>query len=118
MRPRPSRGPPAAHAAARARARQLKGRGGDAGADKRALWRELAAAGFARAAAAAWLLPLLDLLLRVQLNILGRHLFLESNLLDPRHSPPRPLVTQKPPPRTACAAGSLPGRNICLFMES
>jgi len=77
----------------RARARQLKGRGGDAGADKRALWRELAAAGFARAAAAAWLLPLLDLLLRVQLNILGRHLFLESNLLDPRRAPPRSLLS-------------------------
>lgn len=70
--------------------RQLRSRGGGASgaagaaAEKRALWRDLAAAGFARAAAAAWLLPLLALLLRVQLNILGRHLFLESNLLDPR----------------------------------
>ncbi|KAK9831977.1 hypothetical protein WJX81_004915 [Elliptochloris bilobata] len=69
--------------------KQLKSRGGGAGAgaaspaEKQALWRELAAAGFARAAAAVWLMPLLNLLLRVQLNILGRHLFLESNLLDP-----------------------------------
>ena len=74
--------------------RQLKSRGGAGGgqpaspAEKQALWRELAAAGFARAAAAVWLMPLLNLLLRVQLNILGRHLFLESNLLDPRRAAP------------------------------
>jgi peroxin-3 len=61
-------------------------KGGDEGAlaTKRALWRELAEAGFARTAAAVWLLPLLQLLLRVQLNILGRQLFMESNLLEPR----------------------------------
>jgi peroxin-3 len=51
---------------------------------KHALWRELAEAGFARLAATIWLLPLLQLLLRVQLNILGRQLFVESNLLEPR----------------------------------
>ena len=61
-------------------------KGGDeaAVATKHALWRELAEAGFARTAAAIWLLPLLQLLLRVQLNILGRQLFVESNLLEPR----------------------------------
>ena len=52
---------------------------------KHALWRELAESGFARLAATIWLLPLLQLLLRVQLNILGRQLFVESNLLEPRY---------------------------------
>lgn len=37
---------------------------------------------FTRLVCIVWLVPLLDLLLRVQLNILGRHLFLESHLLD------------------------------------
>lgn len=47
-------------------------------ADKLAAWEELKVAAFVRAAGAAWLLPLLDLFVRVQLNILGRHLYLES----------------------------------------
>lgn len=65
--------------------RQLKGGDGEAEATKHALWRELAEAGFARTASAIWLLPLLQLLLRVQLNILGRQLFMESNLMEPRY---------------------------------
>ncbi|KAK9800840.1 hypothetical protein WJX73_007176 [Symbiochloris irregularis] len=45
-------------------------------------WEQLKAFSFARLVCVVWLVPLLDLLLRVQLNILGRHLFLESHLLD------------------------------------
>jgi hypothetical protein len=33
---------------------------------------------FALAAASTWALPLLDLLLRVQINVLGRHLYFAS----------------------------------------
>lgn len=47
-------------------------------ADKLGAWEELKVCAFARAAGAAWLLPALDLFVRVQLNILGRHLYLES----------------------------------------
>lgn len=47
-------------------------------AEKLATWEELKVAAFSRAVGAAWLLPLLDLFVRVQLNILGRHLYLES----------------------------------------
>ncbi|KAK9840126.1 hypothetical protein WJX74_003876 [Apatococcus lobatus] len=43
-------------------------------------WQQLKVAAFTNAAASAWLLALLDMLLRVQLNILGRHLFLASHL--------------------------------------
>jgi peroxin-3 len=43
-----------------------------------AVWEELKVEAFTRALGAAWLLPLLDLFVRVQLNILGRHLYLES----------------------------------------
>lgn len=50
------------------------------GPSKLALWEELKLAAFTRAVGALWLLPLLDLFVRVQLNILGRHLYLESAL--------------------------------------
>jgi hypothetical protein len=46
--------------------------------EKLAAWEELKVAAFCRALGAAWLLPLLDLFVRIQLNILGRHLYLES----------------------------------------
>eukprot|EP00887_Chlorella_sp_A99_P006264 scaffold3.g6264.t1 len=67
-------------------------------ADKVALWQELKLAAFARLAAAAWLLPLLDLFVRVQLNILGRHLYLESAVdssrrQDPSLQPPMPKLS-------------------------
>ena len=45
-------------------------------------WEQLKNLSFSRLVCIIWLVPLLDLLLRVQLNILGRHLFLESHLLD------------------------------------
>ncbi|GAB4822135.1 hypothetical protein N2152v2_009181 [Parachlorella kessleri] len=50
------------------------------GEQKVALWEELSIAAFTRAVGSLWLLPLLDLFVRVQLNILGRHLYLESAL--------------------------------------
>lgn len=42
------------------------------------LWSSLVQASFARAVAACWSLPLLQLFVKVQLTLLGRHLFLES----------------------------------------
>lgn len=47
--------------------------------DRQVLFSDLARAGFARALAVAWLLPLLQLFIKVQLNVLGRHLFFETN---------------------------------------
>jgi peroxin-3 len=67
--------------------------------DKLAAWEELKVAAFTRAVGSAWLLPLLDLFVRCQLNILGRHLYLESAVegrsdygSDSQHK--RPIVTQ------------------------
>lgn len=54
--------------------------------DKRTLWNELAAASLARAIVSLWSLSLLNLQVRVQLNILGRHLYLETALFDPAAS--------------------------------
>lgn len=45
--------------------------------DKLAAWEELTVAAFTRALGAVWLLPLLELFVRAQLCILGRHLYLE-----------------------------------------
>ena len=42
------------------------------------LWQELKLVSFARTLSATWLVGLLDLLLRVQLNILGRHLYMQQ----------------------------------------
>ena len=42
------------------------------------LWQELKLVSWARTVSATWLVGLLDLLLRVQLNILGRHLFMQQ----------------------------------------
>ena len=55
-------------------------KGGVSTSEKVALWEELKVAAFTRLLASVWLLPLLDLFVRVQLNILGRHLYLESAL--------------------------------------
>ncbi|KAF8065730.1 VAC8 [Scenedesmus sp. PABB004] len=48
--------------------------------EKLALWRGLAAHSFVRALGAVWLVPLLDLLVRLKLHIVGRHMYLESRL--------------------------------------
>ena len=45
---------------------------------KVALWQELKLVSWARTLSATWLAGLLDLLLRVQLNILGRHLYMQQ----------------------------------------
>lgn len=52
--------------------------------DKYATWEEIKVLTFTRAIAASWMVSLLDLMTRVQLNILGRHLYLQSNVLDAR----------------------------------
>ncbi|KAK9811692.1 hypothetical protein WJX72_008483 [[Myrmecia] bisecta] len=49
-----------------------------------ATWEELKIMSFTRTLSATWLVPLVDLLLRVQLNMLGRHIFLENNLIEAR----------------------------------
>jgi len=59
--------------------RRLKAeRSPDSNAERVEKWTELAEATFTLAAASAWALPLLDLLLRVQINVLGRHLYFAS----------------------------------------
>lgn len=58
--------------------------------EKQTLWRELSIDALARLVAALWMLPLLCLQVRVQLNILGRHLYLESALADPGTALPGP----------------------------
>ena len=50
--------------------------------DKRKIWEELAAASLARLVASMWALPLISLQVRVQINVLGRHLYLETALQD------------------------------------
>lgn len=56
---------------------------GGQGRSKVDLWQELKLVAWARTMSCAWLVALADLLLRVQLNILGRHIFLQTHLLDP-----------------------------------
>lgn len=53
--------------------------------EKYAAWEEIKVLTFTRAVAASWMVSLLDLMNRVQLNILGRHLYLQSNILDARY---------------------------------
>lgn len=52
--------------------------------EKYVTWEEIKLLTFTRAIAASWMVALLDLITRVQLNILGRHLYLQSNILDAR----------------------------------
>jgi hypothetical protein len=47
---------------------------------KLAAWRQLACLCFTRAAGACWLVPLLDLLVRMKLHVVARHMYLESKL--------------------------------------
>jgi peroxin-3 len=56
------------------------GAGALAPADKLAAWERLKVAAAVQLVAAAWALPLLNLLVRVKLNVLGRRLYLESAL--------------------------------------
>lgn len=58
--------------------------GGMSSHDKYITWEEIKLLTFTRAIAASWMVALLDLMTRVQLNILGRHLYLQSNVLDTR----------------------------------
>ncbi|KAI8475880.1 MAG: hypothetical protein J3K34DRAFT_517044 [Monoraphidium minutum] len=55
-------------------------------AEKRALWAQLAGQAFTRAMGGVWLVPLLDLLVRLKLHIVARHMYLEVQLpgLTPR----------------------------------
>lgn len=48
--------------------------------EKRALWAQLAGLSFARAMGAVWLVPLLDLLVRLKLHVVARHMYLEVQL--------------------------------------
>eukprot|EP00891_Asterochloris_glomerata_P005851 jgi/Astpho2/5851/Aster-x1326 len=49
------------------------------------VWERIKALTFTRALAASWMVALLHLLNRVQLNILGRHLYLQNNTHDSQH---------------------------------
>lgn len=59
--------------------------GGLSSHDKYVTWEEIKVLTFTRAIAASWMVSLLDLMTRVQLNILGRRLYLQSNVLDARY---------------------------------
>lgn len=48
--------------------------------EKLDLWRGLASLSFSRALGSIWLVPLLDLLVRLKLHVVGRHMYLESKL--------------------------------------
>eukprot|EP00878_Enallax_costatus_P033994 GHUV01037591.1.p1 GENE.GHUV01037591.1~~GHUV01037591.1.p1 ORF type:complete len:423 (+),score=131.41 GHUV01037591.1:598-1866(+) len=48
--------------------------------EKLNLWRGLASHSFTRALGAVWLVPLMDLLVRLKLHVVGRHMYLESKL--------------------------------------
>ncbi|KAL4536777.1 hypothetical protein Ndes2437B_g06181 [Nannochloris sp. 'desiccata'] len=54
--------------------------------EKRTLWEDLSGAALGRLIASIWLLSLLSLQVRVQLNVLGRRLYLEAALYDPASS--------------------------------
>ena len=55
------------------------------------MWEDLKLLSWSRTLGATWLVAILDLLLRVQLNILGRHLFVQQqqwyNLLPAPRKP-------------------------------
>mmetsp|Transcript_3912 Transcript_3912/g.11359 ORF Transcript_3912/g.11359 Transcript_3912/m.11359 type:complete len:349 (+) Transcript_3912:187-1233(+) len=69
---------------------QLRQMRGDrtSGGEKVEVWMQLTAASFALAATTAWALPLLDLLLRVQINVLGRRLYFASLEEASKDGPP------------------------------
>jgi hypothetical protein len=64
----------------------LKGLG-RLGKSKVEMWDDLKLLSWSRTLSATWLVGILDLLLRVQLNILGRHLFVQQQWYPP---PPLP----------------------------
>jgi len=64
----------------------LKGLG-RGGKSKVQMWDDLKLLSWSRTLSATWLVSILDLLLRVQLNILGRHLFVQQQW----YPPPPPL---------------------------
>lgn len=76
---------------------QLLRQGGLSGSQKIASWEEIKVLTFTRAVAACWMVSLLDLMNRVQLNILGRHLYLQSNILDARHPQHSGLANKEQP---------------------
>lgn len=61
---------------------QLRGPGAASMTSQQKLdcWRGLAGHSFARALGSVWLVPLLDLLVRLKLHVVGRHMYLESKL--------------------------------------
>jgi len=64
--------------------------------EKLSLWCKLSVDALARLVSACWMLPLLCLQVRVQLNILGRHLYLETALFDQ----PGTSSSSGPPPQS------------------
>lgn len=75
--------------------RKMKGDSNSSEA-KMQLWTELTHTSFVLAASTAWALPLLDLLLRVQVNVLGRCLYCASLEQQPGVEPPQqPTQTEQ-----------------------
>lgn len=90
-------------------------------AEKVTIWMQLKVASFARSLAAVWALPLLDLHLRVQLNILGRHLYLHTanggvGTSDPRALPgPTQGISEETQHAFIAYAEWLPRRGVDLL---
>lgn len=67
-------------------------------------WRDLSTLCFTRTMSATWLTPLLDLLVRMKLHIVGRHMYLESKLPELHLAGRSPPVKLALPPRLTDAA--------------
>lgn len=79
---------------------QLRDPSGSLTADeKRLLWHQLAQKSFTRAMGACWLVPILDLLVRMKLHIVGRHMYLESKLPEMQSRGGRAVPRMQMPPR-------------------
>eukprot|EP00245_Coleochaete_scutata_P003638 TRINITY_DN15409_c0_g1_i1.p1 TRINITY_DN15409_c0_g1~~TRINITY_DN15409_c0_g1_i1.p1 ORF type:complete len:401 (-),score=82.62 TRINITY_DN15409_c0_g1_i1:203-1405(-) len=55
--------------------------------EKVQIWQELKVLSFTRTACALWAVSLLDLFIRIQLNILGRHVYIGTSLMSDRRPP-------------------------------
>lgn len=101
-----------------------KGRDGDAdgaggaplsGKEKMAIWEELKVLSFSRTLCAMWAVCLLDLFVRIQLNVLGRHVYIETARnagADPSKEPGPASLTMSCQHKFIAFADYLPHRGL------
>lgn len=97
------------------RLRQMKGDRSSSDAKVEA-WTQLAHTSFVLAASTAWALPLLDLLLRVQINVLGRRLYFASLKQQAADSPAQPTPAEQH--RFLGSADTLAHRGVPQIVQS